>query len=103
MLLDFKNYYKAAVIKTVWFGRENGKINHWNCIECPEMDPHKYSQLIFGKGEMNTVEQSFISELSWNNWTSTWKKKADTVHISQKTQKGSQTWIKNAKLETTRR
>jgi hypothetical protein len=60
---DFKLHYRIIVTTTDWYKHKHRHEGQWNRIEDPEKIPHKYTHLMFDKGEKSYTGEESLQQM----------------------------------------
>jgi hypothetical protein len=88
------------VIKIAWYWYSDRKVDQWNRIEDPEMNPHNYGHLIFHKGAktIQWKKDSIFKKWCWHNWWLSCRRMQIDPFLSPCT-KAKSKWIKELHIK----
>ena len=93
MLLDFKTYYKATIIKIARDQHKDRHTDQWK--EIPEINPCMYSQMIFNKAAktIQWKKNSLFNKFCWENGITSMRENEEGPlhHIQKFTKNGPNT------------
>ena len=88
------------MIKTAWYWYNDRQVDQWNRIEDPEMNPHTYGHLIFGKGAktIQWKKDGIFNKWCWHKWLLTCRRMRINPFLSPCTRAKSK-WIKELHIK----
>jgi len=93
-LPDFRLFYKATVIKRVWYWHKNRNIDQWNEKESPEINPPMNTLSLTKEVKIYNGEKTVFNKCCWENWSTT-SKRIKLEHFLTQYTKINSKWIKD--------